>query len=66
MGDVGTSSYTQGLIHDLLKVLCIMARYGLELIQAEERFEQTVQFTECSHHYAVLEEDKTKAVTVFY
>ena len=66
MGDLGTGSYTQSLIHNLLKVLCLMARYGLELIQSEERFEQTVQFTECSHHYAVLEEGKTKAITVFY
>lgn len=43
-----------------------MARYDLELIQSKERFEQTIKFsnTECSHHYAVLEEGETKAVSV--
>lgn len=43
-----------------------MARNGLELLQSEERFEQTVQFTEYWHHHVVLEEGKTKAITVFY
>lgn len=66
MGDLGTSSYTQGLIHNLLKILCIIARYGLELIQSEERFEQTIQFTKCFHCYAALEKGTTKAITMFY
>lgn len=46
--------------------LLIMQDIGLELIQSEGRFEQAVHFAECCHQCTVLEEGRTKAITIFY